>query len=86
MTPKDFCYWLQGYFELEGGGSALDERKIEIIKDHLKLVFNKETSDVPTDPRYTLLVPQMVPTGPFYYESIKHTNPTITYVGDQPGC
>jgi len=37
MTPRDFCYWLQGCFEL--GGKDLNNKQIEIIASHLKLVF-----------------------------------------------
>jgi hypothetical protein len=39
--PKSFCCWLQGYFEL--GGENLSPQQVQIIKDHLALVFNKVT-------------------------------------------
>lgn len=43
MTARDFVYWLQGYFELEGDDiSSLDARKISLIKNHLALVFKHE--------------------------------------------
>lgn len=45
MNPTEFCYWLQGYFELREGNSALTEGQTEIIKDHLQLVFKKDTPD-----------------------------------------
>lgn len=38
MTPENFCYWLQGYFEI-GKEDSLTEQQIEEIKRHLKLVF-----------------------------------------------
>lgn len=38
MNPVDFCYWLQGHFELSDP-KTLDEKQIEIIKNHLNLVF-----------------------------------------------
>lgn len=38
MRTSEFCYWLQGYFELSGD-KALNERKVEVIKRHLNLVF-----------------------------------------------
>ena len=44
MTPEQFAYWLQGFFEISGDYS-LDDKKVNIIKDHLKLVFNKVTPD-----------------------------------------
>lgn len=46
MTPEQFCYWLQGYFEINRANpqkTKLNEQQIEIINDHLNLVFNKQT-------------------------------------------
>ena len=43
MTPKDFCYWLQGYAEL--GAPPPTAEQWEVIKDHLQLVFTKVTPD-----------------------------------------
>lgn len=42
MTSEQFVYWLQGYFEISKD-KTLDESQIQIIKDHLSLVFNKVT-------------------------------------------
>lgn len=42
MTPENFCYWLQGLLEI-GNPSELDSEQVEIIKEHLNLVFKKET-------------------------------------------
>lgn len=42
MNERDFCYWLQGYVEL----SKMDtfgQEQVQIIKDHLDLVFKKVT-------------------------------------------
>lgn len=41
MTSRDFCYWLQGLFEV-GNPKALDERQTEMVKSHLALVFVHE--------------------------------------------
>lgn len=38
MTSREFCYWLQGMFELNGAPS-LDERQTKMIKNHLDMVF-----------------------------------------------
>ncbi len=43
MTPENFCYWLQGLLEI-GNPSTLDAQQVLIIKDHLNLVFKKETT------------------------------------------
>jgi hypothetical protein len=43
MTARDFCYWLQGYFEIAAGnphaGSGLSFEQIECVKRHLEMVF-----------------------------------------------
>lgn len=38
MTPETFCYWLQGLFEV-GKPKALNAEQVEMIKEHLALVF-----------------------------------------------
>ena len=42
MSPDNFTYWLKGFFEISDA-KKLDEKQIDIIKDHLDLVFNKVT-------------------------------------------
>lgn len=42
MTTQNFCYWLQGFFEI-AEPKFLDEKQIQIIKNHLNLVFEKIT-------------------------------------------
>lgn len=46
MTPEQFVYWLQGFFEIRGvdqpvGG--LSQKQVAIINEHLQLVFDKVT-------------------------------------------
>lgn len=38
MTPIDFCYWLQGYFELTNSNELTPEQVV-MIRKHLNLVF-----------------------------------------------
>lgn len=45
MTPENFCYWLQGLLEV-GDPPTLDAHQVLIIKEHLNLVFKKETTTV----------------------------------------
>jgi len=45
MTPENFAYWLQGYFELTDDRLSLTNTQVDIIKDHLALVFTKVTPD-----------------------------------------
>ena len=40
MTPRDFVYWLQGFFEITGKESITPEQ-VKMIKKHLDLVFEK---------------------------------------------
>ena len=41
MNTIDFCFWLQGYFEINGKNDITQEQA-EIIKKHLNLVFKHE--------------------------------------------
>lgn len=41
MNTIDFCFWLQGYFEISDG-KALSEKQVKVIKNHLSLVFKHE--------------------------------------------
>lgn len=43
MTERDFCYWLQGFFEITER-KKLTEKEVEQIKKHLTLVFKNVTS------------------------------------------
>lgn len=54
MTSREFCYWLQGYFEIEGNqprppeyGESLNSSQIRMIRNHLNMVFKHEI-----DPSY----------------------------------
>lgn len=38
MTPKEFCYWLQGFFEM-ANPKELTPEQTEMVKKHLTLVF-----------------------------------------------
>ena len=46
MKSVEFCYWLQGLFEV-GEPVTLNEKQVELIKRHLNLVFIHEI-----DPSY----------------------------------
>lgn len=43
MNELSFAYWLQGYFELTDSGQPLSAQQVQVIKDHLELVFKKVT-------------------------------------------
>lgn len=44
MTSRDFCYWLQGFFEINGleGEIKISDNQSKIIQAHLNLVFKHE--------------------------------------------
>jgi hypothetical protein len=42
MTPENFCYWLNGFIEINQP-EEITEKQLQIIKDHLKLVMEKKT-------------------------------------------
>jgi hypothetical protein len=69
MKSTEFCYWLQGYFELRRGeaqsGMSLTHEQVEIIERHLALVFKHEI-----DPSYG---------PPFSPESVKSDSWRRTY-------
>ncbi len=39
MTPRDFCYWLQGALEVRTPTDGLSATELEVIQRHLSLVF-----------------------------------------------
>ena len=45
MSSRDFCYWLQGFFEIASENApalTLSNEQVELIKKHLDLVFIHE--------------------------------------------
>ncbi len=42
MTARDFCYWLQGFFEIDEANppvGGLTPLQVEAVKRHLSMVF-----------------------------------------------
>jgi len=79
MTAEQFTYWLQGYFEINDP-DRISPMETKIIKDHLALVFKKET------PIRTVVVPNKteIVTTPFE-KGYPTTNPyTVTCTGIDP--
>lgn len=46
MKARDFCYWLQGYFEIakarNGRTESLKLEEVKLIQKHLAMVFKHE--------------------------------------------
>lgn len=68
LAPDQFCFWLQGFFELTDS-NELSEKQIKIIKEHLELVFKKVTK---TNLTTTTTFPVSLPNGlddPYWKET-----------------
>lgn len=44
MEPLQFVYWLQGFMEL-ADVKKLNEKQVQVLKDHIALVLTKKTPD-----------------------------------------
>ena len=42
MTSRDFCFWLQGFYELTDTTDGITPEQTEMIKKHLALAFKHE--------------------------------------------
>lgn len=60
MTPENFCYWLQGFVEI-GEPVTLNKQQLQVLKDHLKLVFDKKTPDRSLEANDETFVPYTMP-------------------------
>lgn len=60
MTPEQFCYWLQSKAELDPNPPTPEQW--DSIREHLSLVFTKETKPVfPVSPGPTEPLPPQLP-------------------------
>lgn len=47
MTSEQFCFWLQGLFELCPDLKNLTEAQVQMIRDHLNYVFQGKPTYIP---------------------------------------
>lgn len=47
LSPEQFCYWLQGYFEIMGEQGSLNQTQYKKVKEHLEMVFNHVPKPIP---------------------------------------
>ena len=54
MKSRDFCYWLQGFFEISpiSDKKDLNERQVDLIQKHLALVFKHEIDPAMGDTKH----------------------------------
>lgn len=69
MKSTEFVYWLQGFFELSEA-KTLTESQVEMIKNHLKLVFVHEIDPSYTDNKEEQEKLQLIHDGKFNNETI----------------
>ena len=75
ITPENFVYWLQGWFELN---DTVDHREgatpetLQVIRDHLDLVFDKKTPDRSIEEEINKRVFQPI-TMPYKWEGYSRT-------------
>jgi hypothetical protein len=50
MSPENFCYWLQGLFELQPDLKELTTEQVQMIKQHLQYVFEGKKSNITFNP------------------------------------
>lgn len=66
MKSTEFCYWLQGLFEL-GNPQCLDARQTDLIKKHLAMVFIHDIDpSYPKNQQKDLNAAHLNPAGPFH--------------------
>ncbi len=73
MKAHEFCYWLQGYFELrDGTNDTLSAAQVDVIKSHLNMVFFHDIDNKYPKEQQAVLNELHKPTPPFfkkYYEN-----------------
>lgn len=79
MTPENFCYWLQGFFEITDANTIYPE-ELNMIKEHLELALSKENvtqrgTDNNTNP-IGHVIPDKLKHAPFSQTPLIITKPT----------
>lgn len=53
MTPRDFCYWLQGFFEIteakDEAQPSMSPRQVEMVRRHLAMAFVHIDAEAPPE-------------------------------------
>lgn len=70
MNYENFCYWLQGHFEIDPNNNVLTENQVKMIKEHLGYVFKKHI---------------VIPAGPFYDQRTGITSSSLAKMLTDPG-
>jgi hypothetical protein len=82
MQSRDFCFWLQGFFELSDDTTAISADQAAVISRHLELVFRHEIAPLarekptPDVPVHEPAPPRPAPTP---QPAPDRTEPTVPY-------
>jgi hypothetical protein len=82
MQSRDFCFWLQGFFELSGDPAAISADQTAIISRHLELVFRHEITPLAKEkPAPDVPAPEPAPPqpAPTPLPAPDRTEPTVPY-------
>jgi hypothetical protein len=78
MTPREFAYWLQGFFEIKGQlkgpiKESLTPEQVTMIRDHLQYVFqHMQAQPAAQQPQF---VPSPLPGGAIDWTKIPPFEP-----------
>lgn len=72
MKADQFCFWLQGLFELTET-KTLNEKQVQTIKNHLKLVFLYDIDPSYSDDKTVQQIFQNIHDGKDAMDGIKQT-------------
>lgn len=77
MQSRDFCFWLQGFFELSGDTEAITAEQVALIRQHLELVMVHEIAPLAKETPTPRPVPMPVPTPPAPAPDQDHEHPPV---------
>lgn len=61
MDAQDFAYWLQGFFEITEETPVLTKKQVQMVKNHLNLVFEKVSDKELVSPDLALDIEKKFP-------------------------
>jgi hypothetical protein len=82
LKSTEFVFWLQGFFELSEANTPLTMEQIQIIKNHLKLVFLYEIDPSYSEDKTVQAIFQNIHDGKNPLEGIKIDNNTLPKQND----
>ena len=79
MHSKDFCFWLQGFFEITSNAKlpTLDDYQIKVIKQHLDLVFKHDPAINKKECEHEAIPVISHPVGPYVIKGYPGTGGAI---------